>query len=137
MSEAQDSTFIMPDFSECADRVGEGIYKCRVIDSKIDKWTGKDGKPDTPYIGWTLETYGEAESKNNGRKVFHNTPVLGKGAFRLRDFYRAAMGEDCPATGFDRAMLHGRELEITIAKQKDNPEYTEIKAVKAVPATVQ
>lgn len=123
---------IKPNFDQIQDRVGEGIYKVRVVDSKVDTWAGKDGKPSTTFINWTLETFGEAQDKNNGRKVFHRTPIEGGGAFRLQDFYRAAMGEDCPATGFNRTMLHGREVEITVAPQKDKPEYTEVKSVRPI-----
>lgn len=128
---AEDTMFVTPDFSKVQDRVDEGIYKTRVVDSKVDTWQGKEGKPNTTYIAWTLETFNEAEEKNNGRKIFHRTPIEGPGAFRLQDFYRAAMGEDC-AGAFDRTMLHGRELEVTIGKQKDNPEYTEVKSARPI-----
>lgn len=130
-AQAQNEMLVTPDFSQVADRVGEGIYKARIVDSKHDMWTGKDGKKDTNLIVWTLETFGESDSKNNGRKIFHRTPIEGGGAFRLQDFYRAAMGEECSGS-FDRTMLHGRELEITVVPQKDKPEYMDIKAVKAI-----
>lgn len=126
---SNDSTLVMPDFSEVKDRVDVGVYKVRVAKHKIDKWQGKEGKKDTPYIGWEMETFGEAEEKNNGRKVFHNTPITGPGAFRLKDFYKAAMGEELTGE-FDPSMLYGRELEITVGQQKNQPEYTEIKSVK-------
>lgn len=129
---------IVPDFSEVQDQVSPGIYKVRIVDSKMDKWTGKEGKPDTTLVVWTAETYGEAEEKNNGRKIFHRTPIQGPGAFRLQQFYKAAMGEDLQG-GFDRLMLHGREVEVTIVDGKDKQGqltgYTEIKAVKPVKAS--
>lgn len=131
METTEGTTLIEPDFSGVQDRVGEGIYKVRVVDSKVDKWAGKDGKPDTRFVMWTMETFSESEDKNNGRRIFHRTPVEGPGAFRLQDFYRAAMGEEC-TNKFDRTMLHGRELEVTIAPQKDKPEYTEVKAVRPI-----
>lgn len=127
----QNDFMVMPDFSNVQDRVGEGIYKVRIVDSKGDQWASKDGKPATTIIVWTLETFGEAEDKNNGRKIFHRTPIEGAGAFRLQDFYRAAMQEECSGR-FDRSMLHGREVEVTIAPQKDKPEYTEVKAVRPI-----
>lgn len=131
--ETTDTTLIVPDFSAVQDTVGEGIYKARIVDSKMDKWTGKDGKPDTRLVVWTMETFGETEDKNNGRKIFHRTPVEGPGAFRFKNFYQAAMGEEYPVgKGFDRTMLHGRELEVTITQQKNNPQYTEVSAVKAI-----
>lgn len=126
---ADGSFLVTPDFSGVQDRVGEGIYKTRVVGSKVDKWSGKEGKPDTTFINWTLETFGEVEDKNNGRKIFHRTPLEGGGAFRLQDFYRAAMGEDCNGA-FDPTVLHGRELEVTVGTQKDKPEYTEVKSVR-------
>lgn len=122
---------VTPDFSGVQDRVGEGNYFARIVDSKVDQWAGKDGKPPTTYINWTLETFNEAEDKNNGRKIFHRTPIEGGGAFRLQDFYMAAMGEAC-AGSFDRTMLHGREIEVTIAPQKSDPQYNEVKAVRAM-----
>lgn len=130
-TDTEDTMFVTPDFTKVQDRVEPGIFKTRIVDSKVDTWEGKDGKPNTTYIGWTLETFAEADEKNNGRKIFHNTPIEGPGAFRLQDFYKAAMGEDCSG-GFDRTMLHGRELEVTIGKQKNNPEYTEVKAARPI-----
>lgn len=126
-----DVLLVTPNFDQVQDRVGEGIYKARIISSKVDTWPGKDGKKPTTFINWTLETFAEAEDKNNGRRIFHRTPIEGAGAFRLQDFYRAAMREDCSGA-FDRTMLYGRELEVTIGAQKDKPEYTEVKSVRAI-----
>lgn len=126
---ATDTMFITPDFSAVQDTVGVGTYKVRVTDSKVDQWAGKDGKPPTTFINWIMETFDEADEKNNGRKIFHKTPINGGGAFRLRDFYKAATGEEC-AGQFDRGMLYGSELEITVVEQKNNPQYTEVKSVK-------
>lgn len=130
MSESE--FFVQPNFTEVQDRVEQGTYKVRIKDSKIDKWQGKDGKKDTTFIAWTMETFGEAEEKNNGRYIFHRTPIEGPGAFRLQDFYRAVMGEDCPAGGFDRTMLYSREVEVTYGPQKNDPQYMEVKAVKQI-----
>jgi len=129
----QNEFLVQPDFTNVQDRVDVGIYKTRIVDSKVDTWQGKEGKPNTTYINWTLETFDEAEDKNNGRKIFHRTPIEGPGAFRLKDFYQAAMGEEC-AGAFDRSMLHGREVEVTIAQQKSDPQYTEVKAVRPIQA---
>lgn len=134
-AEQMDTQLVVPDFSEVKDAVEPGIYKTRIVDSKVGKWEGKEGKKDTYYVNWTLETFGEAEEKNNGRKIFHRTPINGLGAFRLQEFYKAAMnGEACPKEGFDRTMLHSREVEVTVAPQKDQPQYTEVKAVKSITA---
>ena len=132
MANTQEQSFLItPNFDQVQDRVGEGIYKTRIVDSKVGKWEGKDGKPATTYINWTLETFGETEDKNNGRRIFHRTPVEGGGAFKLQEFYRAAMGEDCTGA-FDPTMLHSRELEVTVGTQKDKPEYTEVKTVRPI-----
>lgn len=131
MSTDQQSTLIAPDFTEVQDRVGEGIYKCRIITGTPGKWNGKDGKRDTPFINWRMETFGEVDDKNNGRSVFHRTAIAGPGAFRLQEFYKAAMHEDINGS-FDYTMLYGREIEVTIAPQKDKPEYTEVKACRPI-----
>lgn len=125
------SQLVTPDFSQTTDRVGEGVYKVRIIDSKMDTWKGKDGKKDTTVIAWTMETFNEEEEKNNGRRIFHRTPIEGPGAFRLQDFYRAAMGEECKGA-FDASMLYSRELEVTLAPQANKPEYMEVKAVRPI-----
>ena len=126
-----DGLFITPDFSQVQDQVGEGIYNARIVDAKTDKWTGKDGKPDTHFINWRMETFNEADDKNNGRSIFHRTPIHGPGAFRLQEFYKAAMGEEC-ANGFDASMLFGREVQVAIGRQTKNPDYTEVKSVKSL-----
>lgn len=130
-TETQGTQLITPDFSGVQDRVGPGIYKVRVIDGKVGQWAGKDGKPATDFINWRMETFGEAEDKNNGRSIFHRTPINGGGAFRFQDFYRATMGEDCKGA-FDISMFYGREVEVTIAEQRDNPQYTEVKSVRSL-----
>lgn len=122
---------VQPNFDEVQDRVGEGTYKVRIVESKVDQWPGKDGKRPTTFIAWTLETFAESDDKNNGRKIFHRTPIEGGGAFRLKDFYLAAMHEECSGA-FDPEMLYGKEVEVTIVPQKNDPQYTEIKAVKAI-----
>lgn len=127
----EEQTLVKPDFSQVQDRVEPGIYKVRIVDSKPDVYAGRDGKPPTNIIVWTLDTFDEAESKNNGRKIFHRTPIEGPFASRLADFYKAAMHEEC-GEAFDRTMLHGRELEVTLGVQKNNPEYSEIKAVRPI-----
>lgn len=131
-------SLITPDFSDVKDAVEPGVYNVRIVDSKVDQWEGKNGKPPTVYIAWTLETFNEAIDKNNGRKKTHSTPINGGGAFRLKDFYKAAMGEECKGA-FDREMLHGKEIEVTIDWQKNRDgsqsEYTEVKTCKPIKAS--
>lgn len=124
-------SLITPDFSEVQDRVGPGIYKVRIVSATPGEWAGRDGKKPTKYINWRMETFGESEDKNNGRSIFHRTALSGAGAFRIQEFYRAAMGEDLGGS-FDYTMLYGRELEVTVAEQKNDPQYTEVKSVRSL-----
>lgn len=126
-------TLVMPDFGDVQDRVGPGVYKVRIVSAKPGSWAGRDGKKDTPLLNWRMETFGETEDKNNGRSIFHRTPLAGGGAFRLQDFYKAATGEEIKGS-FDYTTLYGKEIEITVAEQKDKPEYTEVKSVRAIRA---
>lgn len=121
----------MPNFDGVHDTVTEGIYKVRIVDAKTGEWAGKDGKPATRYLNWRMETFDEADPKNNGRSIFHRTPIEGGGAFRLKDFYRAATGIELTGS-FDLTTLYGCEIEVTIGKQKDRPEFTEVKAVRPI-----
>lgn len=125
---------ITPDFTDVADSVTAGTYSVRITDAKVDKWEGRDGKPDTPYVNWRMETFGEPEEKNNGRSIFLKTAVIGKGAFRLRDLYKAATKQDLSGGNFDTEQLLGKEVKVTVIDGKDregNPTgYTEVKAIK-------
>lgn len=125
---------VVPDFSQTQDEVEPGVYTARITHGEIDKWDGKEGKPDTTYIKWTMETFNEEDEKNNGRKIFHRTPIMGGGAFRFKQFYKAAMGQDCPAEGFNIEDLYGKEVELGIVdgydKDKQPTGYTEVKTVK-------
>lgn len=120
---------VQPDFSQVQDQVGPGTYKVRIVEAKVDKWAGKDGKPDTHFVNWTLETFAESEDKNNGRKLWHRTPITGGGAFRLQELYKAAIGEDLTGE-FDTDMLLGREVEINYVEGKTG--YMEVKTVVAI-----
>jgi hypothetical protein len=76
-----------------------------------------------------METFDEAESKNNGRSIFMRTPVAGKGAFRLQDLYRAATST--PLTGdFDTDTLLSKEVEVTVTDGAYGPEVKTIRAIK-------
>lgn len=116
---------IQPSFDEVQDSVEAGTYAVRIVDSKVDTWSGKDGKPDTPYVLWTMETFNEEDPKNNGRKVFDRTPASGKGAFRLQNLFKAATGEKISGE-FETTQLHSRELKVVVAL--DDKGYTNVKA---------
>lgn len=125
----ENTPFITPDFSEVADQVGEGKYNVRITGHKLEERSEKETNRKIPVLVWTFETYGEEESKNNGRKIFLRTDVIGKGAFRLKNLFKAAMNEDLSGQ-FDPTMLYGREMEIVYGPQKNNPEYSEVKSMK-------
>lgn len=123
---------IVPDFSETQDQVEAGSYSCRIVEGVLEEWPAKDDRGPLPYVKWTLETFNETDSKNNGRRILHKTPIVGKGAFRLQLFYKAAMGQDLGGE-FDSEMLLGKELKVTVVdgmdKQGNPTGYPEVKAV--------
>jgi len=99
---------IQPDFSEIADEVTAGEYRVQVADVASGEWsTG------TKYVAWTLETVGDEDPKNNGRKIFHRTPISGKGAFLTQRFYSAVTGEPCKGP-FETEQLLGREAVVVL-----------------------
>jgi hypothetical protein len=122
---------ITPDFSEIKEDVGPGSYKVRVKKGEVKEWPNGG-----QYVNWELETFGEAEQKNNGRRVFHKTSASGKGAFMLQQFYRAAVGTALSGA-FDTEQLVGKELTIEVVDGIRNGEptgYTEVKRVRSISA---
>lgn len=118
---------VKPSFDEVADEVQPGEYTCVVKDAKVASWqTG------TEYVNWRLETYGEKEPKNNGRAIWHKTPIAGKGAFQLQRFYKAVTGQ--ALTGqFDTEQLINKKVRVEIGtREHDGNVYTEVKKVAAV-----
>ena len=128
-------SIIKPDLSEIQAEVGAGTYTVRVVDAVIGEWASKTGGAPTTYVNWSLETFGEPESRNNGRRIFHRTPINGKGAFRLAQFYKAAMKQELKGE-FDTQMLFGKALSVSVVdgtdKEGNATGYTEVKAVKPV-----
>lgn len=128
---------VKPNLTETTDSVGPGTYAVRITDATLGSWPARDNKPETPWVNWRMVTFNEAEEKNNGRSVFAKTDLGGKGAFRIKDLYKAAMGEDLDGE-FDTDMLMGKELQITVVdginfKTKEPTGYTEVKAFRPLP----
>jgi len=122
---------ITPDFSEIKEDVTAGTYKVMVKKGEVKEWPNGG-----QYVNWELETFGEAEPKNNGRRIFHKTSVSGKGAFMLQQFYRAAVGAALSGA-FDTEQLVGKQLAVTVVDGIRNGEptgYTEVKRVAPVSA---
>lgn len=126
-------SLINPDFSDIQDQVSPGTYRVRVKKGDVKEWPNGG-----LYINWEMETFGEAETKNNGRRIFHKTATSGKGAFMLQQLYRAACGT--ALTGqFDTEQLIGKEVAVEIVdgvnRQTGEPTgYTEVKRVKPINA---
>lgn len=121
---------VQPDFSSVREDVGTGTYSVRITGAEMDKWAGKDGKPDTQFIKWEMETFNESEPKNNGRKIWERTPISGGGAFKLKNLYKAAIGEELGSDGFDTDMLLGKELQVTVGEGRNG--YMEVKSYARV-----
>lgn len=122
---------VKPDFSEIAEEVTPGTYKAVVKKGELKEWPNGG-----TYVNWELETTGEPQPKNNGRKIFYKTSTSGKGAFMLQKFYRAATGQ--ALTGqFDTDQIVGKLVEVEVVdgvnrQTGEKTGYTDVKAVKAV-----
>jgi hypothetical protein len=125
---------IQPDFSEVAEAVTPGTYRVTVKKGEVKEWPNGG-----QYINWELETCGEAEAKNNGRRIFHKTATSGKGAFMLQQLVRAATGKVITGA-FDTEEVVGKQIAVTIVdgvnRQTGEPTgYTEVKKVAPASAS--
>lgn len=120
---------ITPDFSEIAEEITPGEYRGIIKKGEVKEWPNGGA-----YVNWEIETVGDTNPKNNGRRIFHKTSTSGKGAFMLQQIYKAATQE--PLTGkFDTEQLVGKTVAITMVDGVRNGEptgYVEVKRVKAV-----
>lgn len=105
---------IEPDFTEVSQPVAPGVYSARL--KEVEAKTSQKGGT---YLNWKIELFGHPDVNN--RIVFMATPVTGKGAFRLQELYKAAMGEDLDMKNpsFDTESLIGREVTVTLVPGKD------------------
>lgn len=120
---------VKPDFTEVSEAISSGTYKVVIKKGELKEWPNGG-----TYVNWLMETYGEAQTKNNGRSVWHKTPTSGKAAFHLQNLYKAATGKQL-AGQFDTEELVGRQVEVTVVDGVRNGEatgFTEIKAVRPV-----
>jgi hypothetical protein len=122
---------IKPDFSEIKEDVGPGTYRVIVKKGEVKEWPSGG-----TYVNWELETTGETEAKNNGRRIFAKTATSGKGAFMLQRIYRAAVGQTLTGS-FDTEQLIGKMLAVEVIDGVRNGEatgFTEVKSFKPVTA---
>ena len=126
---------INPDFSEIQDTVEAGVYKVVVKKGEMKEWPNGG-----TYVSWEMETYGESEPKNNGRRIFHKTATSGKGAFTLQQLYKAAAGTALTGS-FDTEAIVGKQVVIELVdginrQTGELSGYTAVKKVKTISASV-
>lgn len=117
---------ITPNFDELAD-IKPGQYNVSIVECEI-----KESQKGAQYLKWKFETIGCDEPKNNGQHVWTNTMTTGKGAFRFKDLYSAATGEEYDSgVQFDTEMLLGKEMSVGVIdgldKQGNKSGYPEVK----------
>ena len=120
---------IQPDFSESLDSLPAGEYPTRVTDCAVK--TSKEGNQ---YLNWTLETFGKTDDRMNGRKIFHSTPIRGRGAGILKSFIKATTGQT-EITNFDTEDYMGKELVVVLV-ENPNSDFPQVKSVKSYMANV-
>jgi hypothetical protein len=115
---------VKPDFTEVADEVTAGVYRDVITRGEVKEWPSGGH-----YVKWELQTVGETDPKNNGRKIFVSTSASGKGAFMLQRIYKAATGQ--ALTGpFDTEQLVGKQVEVQLVTNDKG--YSDVKAIRAV-----
>ena len=130
-------SLVTPDVSGVTPDIKPGDYRVRVTEVASGSWDKTDGSS-TPYLSFVLETTGSDEANLNGRKIWHKTPISGRGAFTFAKMHKASIGEEYQAgQQIDTEMYLGREVLVTLVdgvnRQTGVPTgYTEVKAVKEV-----
>lgn len=123
---------VEPNFDDVPEDVGPGVYKVIVKKGEIKSWPSGD-----QYVRWEMETTGDSTPKNNGRRIFVNTSVSGKGVFMLQRLYRAAVGQSLTGS-FDTEQLTGKQLEVELVQQVrdgQTTQYTDVKKFSPISAT--
>lgn len=122
---------VVPQFDELAD-ITPGNYKARITEAEVT--TAKTSG--APMVVWKLEVFGSDNKGQNGQVITHRTMLTGKGAFGVKDLYRAAMKEELSGS-FDTDMLLGKEVLLTMGQgrpqQDGSPSrFPEVKSVTGV-----
>jgi len=116
---------------EVTETITPGTYKTRVVG--VEEKVSKAGNP---MLNWKTTVFDDL--KYNGATIFHTTPITGKGAFRLQEFYLAATGEELTkdSPSFDTEQIVGQEVLMTLVAgldQQGNPsKWPDVKAVTAI-----
>lgn len=108
-----------PDFSEAVKPNVPGIYLCKIVEGylKLAHNTGNQ------YIAWKLLTFPE------GRIVFHNTPITGKGAGMFKHLVHSAGDVLYESGGYDTDKLLGKYVKMNLVLDESN--YFKVKTISA------
>ena len=124
---------ITPDFTEATESqpIPPGVYKTRITDCET-----KTSKKGSKYLNWKLSIFGAegAFSSQNNRPVFMITMLDGKGAGRLKDLAKAALGT--VPDQWDTDAFLGKEVEVVLTERRDETgavsSFPDVKTVRAV-----
>jgi len=120
---------VTPDFSEVAEEITPGTYRVLIKKGEVKAWPSGE-----QYVNWEMETFGESEPRNNGRRIFHKTSTSGKGAFQLQRLYKAATGRVLTGA-FDTEQLAGKQIVVEVVEgvnrqTGEKTGYNDIKAIR-------
>ena len=124
---------IVPNYDDAVEftPLPAGTYKARIVDCK--EWQSKAANP---MAKWTLKTFGSETKNHNDQNIWHNTPLTGKGAGILKQFIRAATGEEPVPGPFNSDILMGRTVKVTVVEglKQDGSKsgYAEVKAIETL-----
>lgn len=120
---------IQPDYSENKfAEAKEGTHFARI--SAAEPKTQSNGER---IIAWEMETFGNEDPNQNGKKLFHRTAIAGQYSGILNIFLKAA-NPDYVGGAFDTDDYIGKELEVTIVypidkKTGQRSQYSQVKKV--------
>lgn len=132
--ETASSDDVVIDFSEAVDfdLLPDGDYSALIESAEQGK--SKEGNP---KIVWkfVIQSGPETAGKVAGRILFRHTPITGKGAGLAKQVIKAIGGNvDGDRIQFKLSSAKGKGVVLVVGKQKDDPNFNEIKRVK--PAAV-
>jgi hypothetical protein len=105
---------VKPDLSESIEGVKPGQYQAMTKKCEL-----KESRAGAKYLKWELEITNHPEV--SGRKLWTNTMLSGKGAFRLQELYLAATGETLPKDNaeFDTEQIIGQTIGVQVVDGVD------------------